>query len=188
MLDATTARRAHAGARATTILPPFADLESPIISAGPLSPALALAVARHVPSAIAADDVGATVRPGSRPTVAQKAMVAERRSRQRSADIAPTKWELLRASLTSSCGDDLHDCPVAVSRPVTGAAFAYLTARLALQNARALRFAGDVAASRGAGGVALARYQKAGQEVARARRWRDRARRARVAAQIGGAS
>lgn len=71
---------------------------------------------------------------------------------------------------------------------MSGAAFAYGVARQALQGARALRFVGDVASSRGAVDVALARWSKAGAEVARARRWRTRARRARAAAaMIGGA-
>lgn len=72
---------------------------------------------------------------------------------------------------------------------MTPAAFAYSIARQALQSARAHRFSGDVASRRGAVDVAMARWSRAGQELARARRWRTKARRARaVAAMVGGAS
>lgn len=70
---------------------------------------------------------------------------------------------------------------------MTRAAFAYSIARQALQNVRALRFAGDVASQRGAVDVAMARWSRAGSELARARRWRTTARRARAVAELGGA-
>lgn len=210
MLDAITSRRAHAGARASTILPPGALHDGPIISA---SAAPRADVLQAVPRSIVADNAAVTVRPGSnrRPGAGssnrgpQGHGCAEGRRRRHRRCRKRRIWAMHRRfaeRVRRLGGGAERDSDLGAHRKRPGircrrqlgahvggdtmnvAAIYFRNARFALRAARLARREGDVAERAGCVTEAFAHWHRAGRCVSRARAWRAHAR----AARTGGAS